>query len=158
MGNKAGSEVGSESDTGASEGATRLIPTSVEPKDIKDLLRHVDLLFHTRINFLLATEALLFNGLARLFREPRSVTIAISVGGALLTILMFASLLNLSEKLRWLQDEYTKVDRLYAVYRDVRLFSHINTRKLYTFIIPGVLLLVWVVAAIYFKIRVPPVG
>ena len=97
--------------------------------------------------------------LAFFFGEPRSVTITICVGSALLTLLMFASLLNLSEKLDWLQDAYEKADpNLYGLYRRVRMISWLDTRILYTFIIPSVLLAAWCSAAVYFAACPRPDG
>ncbi len=80
-----------------------------DPDTTRELLFHVDNLFHARVNFFLTAEAILFAGLATVWGKE-GIALGISVFGLLFTILLPLANVNLSRKLKWLMDRYKEVE------------------------------------------------
>jgi hypothetical protein len=124
-----------------------LDPNGCDSKLVGELYVHSDSLFHQRINFFLAVEALIFTGLTQIWDKPPARLI-VAVFGLALTFLFWLANVNLSCKLQWLMDDYTERSNYFKSYRAVKQFTWVSTRILYTHIIPAVAAVAWVVIAL----------
>lgn len=88
---------------GPSENALPVQQPSEET--VRELYFHVDNLFHTRVNFFLAAEAIGFASLATVWGKP-GLQLATSAFGLAFTVLLFFSNFNLGRRLKYLMDAY----------------------------------------------------
>lgn len=115
----------------------------------RDLLLHVDNLFHTRVNFLLAVEALMFAGVGQVWSMV-PVRLAVAYFGVWITVLFFLLNWNLGLKLQWLMTTFEIIEptKVYKGYRSVRFLPWFQTVYLFTYVLPltalsGWLLVIW---------------
>jgi len=117
-----------------------------DPIVFKELLFHIDNLFHTRVNFFLAVQALLFAGVASVW-GTESVRLGVGLFGVLFTVLFFLANWNLSYSLQWLMHTFETVEPT-GMYRDFKaqkvLPRSLPTIVIFTYVLPGVSLLGWV--------------
>ena len=71
---------------------------------VEALLFHTDNLFHARVNFFLAVEALLFTALATIWSSGPLPRETVAFFGAVSTVLIFYTNVNLAKKLDWLMN------------------------------------------------------
>ena len=110
-----------------------------------DLLFHVDNLFHTRVNFLLAVEALMFAGAGAVW-NTKSIRLGVAVFGVVLSVVFFLLNLNLSRRLDWLMrkcEDEGPDPAFYKTYRDQGLLKWPRSIHLFTYALPGIALAGW---------------
>lgn len=121
------------------------------PIETKELLFHVDNLFHTRFNFFITVEAILFAALGAFWNE-NDLMLASSIFGILFTILLGLTNINLSKSLKWLIDTYKNSGKsnIFKGFKKIKTRFVPRTLLLYTYLIPGMALIAWICALIYY--------
>ncbi len=114
---------------------------------LPSLYFHTDNLFHTRINFFLAVEGLLFAGLCTVWSLD-SVRPKIAWVGLAATLLFGVTNLNLSRKLWYLMDCLKRRDEGFRDYRRIRMIAFLDTRFMYTWVVPLAATAGWLTVAV----------
>ena len=118
-----------------------------DPKFTKELLLHIDNLFHQRVNIFLIAEAIFFAAFATVWDATfKIVQILLCSAALVFTLSLWYALLRLNKGLSWLAEKYTILETS-GLYRDYRHLGHrglgANT-LVFTWLLPLVTAVFWV--------------
>ena len=115
-----------------------------QAEDIRQLLFHVNNVFHTRVNLLLVAESIFFAAIASLWQSgDTSIKLIICGLGATMTLILWFSNATLHRRLNFLTTELKRVDSIYKKYMDVVPLKPISVTAMLTHLLPGVSLAAW---------------
>ncbi len=113
--------------------------------DIRQLLFHVNNVFHTRVNLLLVAESIFFAAIAALWKDgDKSLKMIVCGLGVVMTLMLWFSNATLYKRSNYLSGELKKVDALYKEYLEVVSLKYITVTGMLTHALSFILLLAWV--------------
>jgi len=113
-------------------------------EDIRQLLFHVNNVFHTRINLLLVAESIFFAAIASLWKDgDRSIKLIICGLGITMTLILWFANATLHKRSNFLTRKLKEVDSTYKQYIDEVPMKPISVTALLTHFLPIISLVAW---------------
>lgn len=117
--------------------------------DLRELLFHVNNVFHTRVNLLLVAESIFFAAIAALWKDgARSVKLVMCGLGVVLTVMLWIANGALYKRSNHLTRELMKVDPIYLGYMNAVSVRKIPVTKMLAHALPAVSLIAWVLVSL----------
>jgi hypothetical protein len=125
-----------------------------EKDNIRQLLFHVNNVFHTRVNLLLVAESIFFAAIASLWKDgDRSIKLIFCGLGITMTLILWFSNATLHKRSNFLTRKLKEVDSIYKQYIDEVSMKPISVTALLTHFLPMISLVAWVLVILaIFKI------
>ena len=115
-----------------------------EIEDIRQLLFHVNNVFHTRVNLLLVAESIFFAAFAALWKDgDKSLKLIVCGLGVIMTAILWFSNATLYRRSNFLTSKLKEIDLIYQGYLEVVSVKYISVTGLLTHALPMVSLLAW---------------
>jgi hypothetical protein len=113
-------------------------------EDIRQLLFHVNNVFHTRVNLLLVAESIFFAAIASLWQSgDTSIKLIICGLGVTMTLILWFSNSTLHRRSNFLTTKLKQVDSIYRGYLDVVPLRPISVTAMLTHFLPVASLAAW---------------
>ena len=117
--------------------------------DLRELLFHVNNVFHTRVNLLLVAESIFFAAIAALWKDgDRSVKLVMCGLGIVLTVMLWIANGALYKRSNHLTGELMKVDPVYLGYMNAVSVRKIPVTLMLAHALPAVSLIAWVLVSL----------
>ena len=112
--------------------------------DIRQLLFHVNNVFHTRVNLLLVAESIFFAAIAGLWKDGDKLLKLIICGlGIVMTLMLWFSNAALYKRSNFLTNRLSEIDSTYRDYLSVVSLRYISVTGMLTHALPLASLLAW---------------
>ena len=112
--------------------------------DLRELLFHVNNVFHTRVNLLLVAESIFFAAIAALWKDGgTSVKLVMCGLGVVLTVMLWIANGALYKRSNHLTGELMKVDPIYLGYMNAVSVRKIPVTLMLAHALPAVSLIAW---------------
>jgi hypothetical protein len=113
---------------------------------VRELLFHVNNVFHARVNLLLVAESIFFAAIATLWREQDSLIKFVVCGlGMVMTLVLWFANATLYKRSNVLTEKLKNIDSIYKVYLDAVSQKYVTVTGLLAHLLPFVFSLAWVV-------------
>ena len=117
----------------------------IRQTDLRQLLFHVNNVFHTWVNLLLVAQSIFFAAIASLWgKGDLFIEIIVCLLGITMTVMLWYANATLKRRTDYLTKALKKVDPVYKGYMDVRPLKPVSVTFLLTHVLPSVLLVAWI--------------